>query len=241
MGFRASIPRLPFLMGVSTCMSQGSALTYPGSFSLISRIILLSIRSTLSLSRKKKSLLLLSSVRCFPSFILWAFITISLSSACLNIFLRATTAKHPEEITSLSTAPGPTLGSWFVSPTIIRRTPTGIAFNSALKRGRSTMDISSMITTSDSIGLSSLNSYLKPLSSVSDTLRCSILCIVEASAPVASVILLAARPVGAAREIDRPSVSKYLIIMFMIVVLPVPGPPVMTVIPFFIAVATASL
>ena len=49
---------------------------------------------------------------------------------------------------------------------------------------------------------------------------------VLASTPVASVILLAALPVGAARAIFKPNSSAILSIAFSVVVLPVPGPPV---------------
>ena len=49
-----------------------------------------------------------------------------------------------------------------------------------------------------------------------------------ASQPVASLILLAALPVGAARRILSFNCWKILRIAVMIVVLPVPGPPVIT-------------
>ena len=64
---------------------------------------------------------------------------------------------------------------------------------------------------------------------------------VLASHPVASVILFAARPVGAARRISISSISKYRIIVLMVVVFPVPGPPVMISRPLFTASMTACL
>ena len=47
---------------------------------------------------------------------------------------------------------------------------------------------------------------------------------VFASYDVASDILFAALPVGAASAMLSPSLSKYLIIVFIVVVFPVPGP-----------------
>ena len=111
----------------------------------------------------------------------------------------------------------------------------------------STIDISSTIITSASSGLSSFLSknidrpaadFLSP--SGTPPLISNILWIVCASYPQASVILLAARPVGAASLISRPSSSKYLIIVLIVVVLPVPGPPVTITSPFLTAFATAS-
>ncbi len=55
----------------------------------------------------------------------------------------------------------------------------------------------------------------------------SMLWIVEAFLPVISVILLAARPVGAAIKIESVSFSEIFKIARVIVLLPVPGPPVM--------------
>ena len=149
--------------------------------------------------KKKKSILLLSRTTGSPRLILCAFTIMSLSPACLNIFVSFTTEKHSEEMISFSTLPGPTLGSWFTSPTRITRVPGTIAFRSAYISGRSTIDISSIITTSASSGFSAFR-WKPPIVSSSgfpDTSRRR--CIVCASQPVASVILFAALPVGAAR------------------------------------------
>ena len=54
-----------------------------------------------------------------------------------------------------------------------------------------------------------------------------------ASSPVASDMRLAARPVGAASAVLTPEAFKIFKIVLMIVVLPVPGPPVMTDTPFY--------
>ena len=70
-------------------------------------------------------------------------------------------------------------------------------------------------------------------------LYCNIRCIVCVSRPVVSPSLLAARPVGAARRIVCPSDSRSLMIIFTVVVFPVPGPPVITSSPWFMDSLTA--
>ena len=101
----------------------------------------------------------------------------------------------------------------------------------------STIDISSTIIASVSSGFSSFLSKLVanelPLeSSCGPPLISSNLCIVWASIPQVSLILLAALPVGAASLISSPSIWKYRIMVFIVVVFPVPGPPVITTRPF---------
>ena len=59
--------------------------------------------------------------------------------------------------------------------------------------------------------------------------------------PVVSVMRLAARPVGAARTILLVASENISNIAFVIVVFPVPGPPVMTVILLVMADFTASI
>ena len=61
---------------------------------------------------------------------------------------------------------------------------------------------------------------------------------VRASAPVASLIRLAARPVGAHRTVSLSFESSSRM-QLMMVVLPVPGPPVITKTPFSSAPAMA--
>ena len=63
---------------------------------------------------------------------------------------------------------------------------------------------------------------------------------VFASRPVASLILLAALPVGAASRMSIPRRPKIVRIALMMVVFPVPGPPVMTMTLLFTADFTAS-
>ena len=110
---------------------------------------------SLFLSRKRKSLELVSSLICSPAFILWAFTMISLPAACRNIFCSFMQENALHSSRSLSTWPGPTLGSWDASPTRISLVPGIMAFNRARKSRMSTMDTSSIITTSASRGLSS--------------------------------------------------------------------------------------
>ncbi len=86
------------------------------------------------------------------------------------------------------------------------------------------MDTSSTITTSAVIGSSSL---LKNISSSSvENPISSSLCIVLASLFEVSLILLAALPVGAVKITSFLFFSNTLIIEFIVVVFPVPGPPV---------------
>ena len=63
---------------------------------------------------------------------------------------------------------------------------------------------------------------------------------VDASSPVDSASRLAARPVGAQRRARTPFARTTVSTAFTIVVLPTPGPPVMTVTRSRIAEATAS-
>ena len=62
---------------------------------------------------------------------------------------------------------------------------------------------------------------------------------VLASEPVASVMRFAARPVGAARAKVMPMPEKAWVMQRMMVVLPVPGPPVMIMTPASRARVTA--
>ena len=90
---------------------------------------------------------------------------------------------------------GPTEGSWSMSPTIKRAALSGIAFMSACISMTSTMEASSTTSRSQSSGLSSPRLKPPPLGSTSRS-RWMVL----ASNPVASVMRLAARPVGAQQK-----------------------------------------
>ena len=183
-------------------------------------------------------MLLLSNTTSSPRLILWALTMISLWDACRKILVSCTTWNCPLSIISFNTLPGPTLGSWFTSPTRISLVPATIAFRRDCIRLISTIDISSIITTSVSSGLLSFRS--NPTAPSIPPFNSSIRCMVLASYPVISLIRFAALPVGAARKMSRPSSSKYLIILLIVVVLPVPGPPVITKSPFLTASETAS-
>ena len=75
--------------------------------------------------------------------------------------------------------------------------------------------------------------YSISISLLSSLVISSSLCIVFASFPVVSVILLAALPVGAHNTYFLSKFSNISIIHFIIVVFPVPGPPVITVMLLF--------
>src|SRR5262245_42428687 len=120
-----------------------------------------------------------------------AFTMIWLCAACRNTSVRRTTGTAPDEMTSASTWPGPTGGSWSISPTIKSAALSGTAFMSACISMTSTMEVSSTTNRSQSSGLTSLRLKPPPLGSTSSS-RWMVL----ASKPVASVMRLAARPVG---------------------------------------------
>ena len=110
-----------------------------------------------------------------------------------------------------------------MSPTMMSAAWSGTAFSSACMSRTSTIDASSKTRRSQSRQLPSLR--LKPpvLGSTSRS-RWMVL----ASIPVASVIRLAARPVGAQSNILTPLTPRMRKIELTMVVLPTPGPPVMT-------------
>ena len=101
---------------------------------------------------------------------------------------------------SASTWPGPTDGSWSMSPMINRAASSGTAVSNARISMTSTIEVSSTTRSPRSSGLSALRLNSPPLGSTSSSRW-----IVMASNPVASVIRLAARPVGAQSSIgSRP-------------------------------------
>jgi hypothetical protein len=110
-----------------------------------------------------------------------------------------------------------------MSPTISSAASSGIAFTSACISMTSTIDASSTTSRSQSRGLSALRLKPPPLESTSRSRW-----IVFASTLVASVMRLAARPVGAQSNRRTPLAARILRIELTIVVLPTPGPPVIT-------------
>ena len=111
-----------------------------------------------------------------------------------------------------------------MSPTISRAALSGTAASSARISKTSTMEASSTTSRPQSSGLSA--SRLKPPVAGSTS---SSRWIVRASSPVASLILRAARPVGAHSTISTPLAARMRRMASTSVVLPTPGPPVMTV------------
>ena len=141
---------------------------------------------------------------------------------------------------SFNTLPGPTDGSWSTSPTSISLVPGITADKSACINVRSTIDISSIIITSASRGFCRFLKNPPEFSASSGfTFTSKRRWIVCASYPVASVILFVALPVGAAKRMLIPSLSKKRIIVLIVVVFPVPGPPVNTSKPCLIDSITA--
>ena len=124
---------------------------------------------------------------------------------------------------SASTWPGPTEGSWSTSPTISSAASSGTAASNARISITSTIDVSSTTNRSQSGGFSPSRRNPPVVGSTSSRRW-----IVFASNPVASLIRLAARPVGAHSRISTPLVDRMRRMVLTIVVLPTPGPPVIT-------------
>ena len=121
---------------------------------------------------------------------------IRLAAACRKTSVSRTTGMAPDPMMSARTCPGPTDGSWSMSPTMSSAALSGTALNSACMSGTSTMEASSTTRRSQSRALPSLRLKPPALGSTSSSRW-----IVLASNPVASVIRLAARPVGAQSSI----------------------------------------
>ena len=158
-----------------------------------------------------------------PRLIPWAVVTIRLCAAWRNTSVNRTTGTAPEAMMSASTWPGPTEGSWSTSPTISIAASSGTTATSARISITSTMDVSSITSRPQSSGFSPSRRNPPVLGSTSSRRW-----IVFASNPVASLIRLAARPVGAHSRISTPLADRMRRIELTIVVLPTPGPPVIT-------------
>ena len=135
---------------------------------------------------------------------------------------------------SPSTFPAPTLGSWSASPTRISRVPGSMARSRLRISIRSIIEASSAMMQSASSGFSAFREKA-PSSPPYSSSRW----MVFASAPVASVIRLAARPVGAHSSTWFSPLSSSRMQLIM-VVFPVPGPPVITKTPVSSARTMAS-
>ena len=146
-----------------------------------------------------------------------------LSAAWRNTSVSRTTGTALEPMMSASTWPGPTEGSWSASPTSSSAASSGRALSRARINGTSTMEHSSTTSRRQSSGCASPR--LKPpvLGSVSSS-RWMVL----ASRPVLSDRRLAARPVGAHSASSTRLAPITLRTELTRVVLPTPGPPVIT-------------
>ena len=91
----------------------------------------------------------------WPRLIRCALVMIRLAAACRNTSVRRTTGTAPDAITSASTCPGPTEGSWSTSPTSSSAARCGTARSSACASGTSSMLVSSTTSRSHSSGRSS--------------------------------------------------------------------------------------
>ena len=100
------------------------------------------------------------------------------------------------------------------------------------------MDSSSMTKQSHSRGLRSF--LVNTGRSCSSQSTWSIRWMVLASSPVSSLMRLAARPVGAARNTFSPASFSRWMMALRVVVLPVPGPPVSSSTPCSMAARMAS-
>src|SRR5277367_86703 len=147
-----------------------------------------------------------------------------LAAACRKTSVSRTTGTAPESMMSANTCPGPTEGSWSISPTMSSAELSGVAFIRACINMTSTIEVSSTTSRSQSSGLSALRLNPPPLGSTSRSRW-----IVLASTPVASVIRLAARPVGAQSKSFTPLAARIRRIELTIVALPTPGPSVITI------------
>ena len=112
---------------------------------------------------------------------------------------------------------GPDRRKLVMSPTIKRAARSGTAFMSDCISMTSTMEVSSITNRSPSSGLSSPRLKPPPLGSTSSSRW-----IVLASKPVASVMRLAARPVGAHSRISVPLAARIRRMALTMVVLPTP-------------------
>ena len=124
--------------------------------------------------------------------------------------------------------PSPTGGSWAASPTKTRR--EGWRRVISARSVEDTIEASSMMTVSPCREPQVKRSPIQP----------SILWIVEASKPVASLMRAAAFPAKAARSTGWPAACRRVASSLMMVVLPVPSPPVMTVRPLAVALSMAA-
>ena len=143
-------------IGVRICIScKPSHPVNLGSRFVTSSRIVPATSSAYALRMKKKSVPSSFSTGSSPWLMRCAFMMIALSCACRNTCCKRTTFSRSLRIMSFSTLPAPTEGSWSTSPTKIMREPLSTARRSACISTISTIELSSMMITSASIGFSS--------------------------------------------------------------------------------------
>ena len=153
-----------------------------------------------------------------PRRIEWAAPTIIDRRACRKTCSSRTVGAISASISSQNGLPGPTGGSWSASPIRTRWVFAAIPAIRCRQISSESIEASSTITRSASIGESS------SLPGISPGIHSSALWIVDAGAPsVASVSRRAARPVGASSRIFRSRVSAIRVRAWVRCVLPVPG------------------
>ena len=141
--------------------------------------------------------------------------------ACLNISVSSTVGMRLKSIKSCRTEPGPTEGSWSVSPTNKSPQCSGRASSSCANKRMSSIDVSSIMQYSMRSGL--LRLCTKALVTGSTP---SARWMVLACMPVDSHNLFAARPVGAIMPSRHWLRDRMCETVLTKVVFPTPGPPV---------------
>mmetsp|Transcript_45149 Transcript_45149/g.143421 ORF Transcript_45149/g.143421 Transcript_45149/m.143421 type:complete len:265 (+) Transcript_45149:470-1264(+) len=143
--------------------------------------------------------------------------------SCRKIPLSSTRGTRGEPSKSCSTAPGPTEGSWFASPTKRTTHSSRSASRKRAARWMSSIDASSITTASAGSGLS-----LSRRKAFSCGLNSSSRWIVLAGRPTDVESTEAARAVGQASITCLPCCRQARTTSRTVNVLPVPGPPVST-------------
>lgn len=156
-------------------------------------------------------------------------------AAWRKISVSRTVGMRSETMMSASTAPGPTEGNWSTSPTRRTAALSGMARSNCDIKATSTIETSSTMTTSARSGFVCV--CTKPIEVRSNSNN---RWMVLASRPVVSVRRFAARPVGAHSRTSIFLAWRICRILVTMVVLPTPGPPVITMTLLPRTMATAS-
>ena len=143
-----------------------------------------------------------------------------LPAACRKMWVSLTVGTAPEATSSANGLPAPTGASWSASPTRTTCVDLETARRSVTSSSRFAIEVSSTISRSQLSGSSS--SWVGPSPGIQPSAECT----VRAAIPLASVIRIAARPVGATSSTLAPWPVAIAPIVLIDAVLPVPGPPV---------------